>query len=176
MSGKKLKAYQVVYHQYLTLIRVGFFKKRRRFPLGDICSILDRRNVPVHFLSSTVSFAGDWTFYFGVELLSDERTEWLLDDLSLLDHRKELSLVSQIGMSLIYGPHFGEMPGVLGLLLRTLGNSGVTTLAVSASSSSLSCLFPAVQFKVAFESLSTIFETPFAYYREDGLENPATKG
>jgi aspartokinase len=176
MSEKKLKAYQVVYHQYLTLIRMGFFKERRICPLGDICSILGRREIPVHFLASTASFSGDFTFHFGVELLSDERTELLLDDLSLFENRKELSLISQIAMSLIYGPHFGEMPGVLALFLRTLENSGVTTLALSASASSLSCLFPAVQFKVALESLSAIFESPSAYYRENSQRETASKG
>lgn len=169
MSGTKLKAYKIVYHQYLTLIRMGFFKEQHPCPLGDICGILDRRSLAVRFLSSALSSQGALTLSFGVDLLSDDTTEGLIEELSIFGNRKERSLISQIGMSLIYGPHFGETPGLIGLFQSSLSSSGVTTPAVSASSSSLSCLFPAVQFRLALESLSNIFESPSAYYRMNGI-------
>jgi aspartokinase len=55
------------------------------------------------------------------------------------------------------------MPGIFGLTLSAFAGSGIIPLAISASSSSLSWLFPSGQFKKALEILHNIFEFPKAF-------------
>jgi aspartokinase len=95
-----------------------------------------------------------------VDLLSEETVDEVIEELGSLQNRNELSVISQVSMALIYGPHFGEVPGIAGLALSTLTDAGITILATSASASSISCLFPAMQFKAALETLHAVFEPP----------------
>ncbi|MFH0812073.1 MAG: hypothetical protein V2A69_04440 [Pseudomonadota bacterium] len=167
MPEEKIRIYKIVYYQFLTLLRMGFLPGSSP-PLGNLLGIFQRRDLPVRFFTSDVSPKGALALNLGVDLLAEEIVEALIDELCGLDNYHDLTLTSQTSMVMIYGPHFGEMPGIAGLTLSTLTRYGITPLALSASSSSISCLFPAVQFKSALESLNTIFEPPAPYFsRED---------
>jgi len=159
MDNEKLRVYKIVSHRFLTLIRIEF-KEGSTFPLGKILEIFQRRQLPIRFLCSDVTSEGKMVFNLGVDLLSEETVAGLIDELRDLENRNELSLISQVSMAMIYGPHFGEVPGIAGLMLSSLTGLGITPLAMSASASSFSCLFPSVQFKSAMETLTAVFEPP----------------
>jgi aspartokinase len=159
MFKEMIKAYKIVSSQFLTFVRMEFFRGFNS-PLGKILEVFQRRSLPIRFLASDVSSKGELTLNLGVDLLSEETIEELIDELRDPENRHELALISQTSMAMIYGPHFGEMPGIAGLTFSALTSAGVTLLAISASSSSLSCLFPSVQFKTALGTLNAIFESP----------------
>ena len=159
MNSEKIRAYRIVSHQFLTLVRIEF-SKGSDFPLGGIFEVFKQRNLLLRFLASEKSLHGEKTLYVGVDLLSEETVGELIDVLGGVETRNELALISQVGMAMLYGPHFGEMPGIFGLTFSAFAGSGIIPLATSASSSSLSWLFPSGQFKKALEILYSIFEFP----------------
>ena len=171
MVKGRIKAYKILSYQFLTLVRMAFFRDSHS-PLGKILKNFQRRSLPIRFFSSDVSSKGELTLNLGVDLLSEETVGEVIDELEVLENRYELSLISQVSMAMVYGPHFGEIPGIAGLTLSTLTASGITLLATSASSSSLSCLFPSVQFKRALENLYAIFEPPqeHLFWRDNRAE------
>ena len=163
MNGEKIKAYRIISHQFLTLVRMEF-SGCVDSPFRVILEIFTQRNLPLRFLSFEGSLKGENTLYLGVDLLSEERVGELIDALQGIKSRKELALISQVSMAMIYGPHFGEIPGILGQTFTAFTRSGIIPLSMSASSSSLSWLFPSGQFKKALEILHSIFEFPKAFF------------
>lgn len=159
MNEEKVKAYKIVNQQFLTLIRIELLRGSDS-PLEQILGVVRGRNIPIRFLASDRSSEGELTLCLGVDLLSEETVGDLIDKLGALQNRKDLALISQVSMAMIYGPHFGESPGIFGLTFSALTRAGINPLAISASSSSLSFLFPSVEFKGAIETLQVIFELP----------------
>ena len=160
MSNEKLQAYKIVSHQFLTLLRIEFIAQGNHTPLGMVVEGFQSRNIHIRFISSDLSTAGTVTLNIGVDLLSEEDKWEMLHELRTLQNRQEVALISQVSMAMIYGPHFGEMPGIAGAALSSLGQTGIVPLAASASASSLSDLFPSTQYKDAMEVLTAVFQPP----------------
>jgi aspartokinase len=168
MNNEKIRAYRIISHQFLTLVRIEF-PGGSDSPFGGIFEVFKQRNLSLRFLASEKSLRGEKTLYLGVDLLSEETVSELIDALREIENRKELALISHVSMAMLYGPHFGEMPGIFGLTFSAFAGSGIVPLAISASSSSLSWLFPSSQFKKALKILHGIFEFPKAF--SSGEEN-----
>jgi len=159
MNNEKIRAYRIISHQFLTLIRIEFSGGADSL-FGGVLEVFKKRNLLLRFLASEKALHGEKTLYLGVDLLSEETVGELIVDLQDIKNRKELALISQVSMAMLYGPHFGEMPGIFGLTFSAFAGSGIIPLAISASSSSLSWLFPSGQFKKALEILHGLFEFP----------------
>ena len=160
MMNENLRAYKIISHQFLTLVRIQFPVQDNHLPLGTIVEGLHAGNIPIRFISTDLSLDGSMTFNLGVDLLSDEVTGKLLEKLATVKNRSDLSFISQVSMALIYGPHFGEMPGIAGAALSSLRRSGIVPVASSASASSLSYLVPSTQFNVTINVLTEVFQPP----------------
>jgi len=171
MAQERIKAYKIVSYQFLTFVRMAFFSGSVA-PLSRVLENFQRRSLPVRFLATDVSPKGELELNLGVDLLSEELVDEMIEELESLQHRNDLSVISQVSMAMIYGPHFGEVPGIAGLTLSTLTSAGITILSTTASASSLSCLFPAMQFKAALGTLHAIFEPPQEnlYWRDNHAE------
>ncbi len=160
MKKEDLRAYKIVSRQFLTMLRIEFSTYGNHVPLGAVVQGLQCCNIPIRFLSSNLSTDGSMTFNIGVDLLSEEVKRDVLSHLGTLQQRREVSLISQVSMVMLYGPHFGEMPGIAGAAHSSLARAGVVPLATSASTSSISYLFSSSQFKAAVEVLTEVFQPP----------------
>ena len=65
-----------------------------------------------------------------------------------------------VAMLAIFGPHFGEQPGIAGVMFTTLASAGINTLAISTSVSTLSCLIDDAQVDEAIQVLEETFLPP----------------
>jgi aspartokinase len=73
---------------------------------------------------------------------------------------KEVVHDGEVGMVTIFGPHFGERPGVAGTMFSALASAGINILAISTSISSLSCLIDVDDMDAAMRALEEAFELP----------------
>jgi aspartokinase len=73
---------------------------------------------------------------------------------------KEVVHDGEVGMVTIFGPHFGERPGVAGTMFSALASVGINILAISTSISSLSCLIDVDDMDAAMRALEEAFELP----------------
>lgn len=71
-----------------------------------------------------------------------------------IEVRKEVALIT------LYGPHFGEIPGIASRIFSALAVDGVEILALSASFNSSLLVVPPESFSLALRSLNRIFEIP----------------
>jgi len=69
---------------------------------------------------------------------------------------------STVAMLAIFGPHFGERPGIAGAMFTALAAAGINTLSISTSVSTISCLIDAEQLDDAIQVLRETFLPPRA--------------
>jgi len=167
MNNKKIRAYRIISHQFLTLSRIEFPEGSDSL-LGKIFEIFKQRNLSLRFLASEKGSRDAKILYLGLDLLAEETVGELIDALRGIENHKEIALISPVSMAMLYGPHFGEMPGIFGLTFSAFVDSGIIPLAINASFSSLSWLFSSGQFKKALEVLHGIFEFPQAFSSGEG--------
>jgi aspartokinase len=75
---------------------------------------------------------------------------------------KEVVHTGEVAMIAVFGPHFGERPGVAGVMFSALASADINILAISTSISSLSCIIDAAQLDEAMQALQEAFERPRA--------------
>ena len=66
----------------------------------------------------------------------------------------------QVAMIAVFGPHFGERPGVAGVMFSALASADINILAISTSISSLSCIIDSRRLDEAVEALQVAFDQP----------------
>ena len=67
---------------------------------------------------------------------------------------------STVAMLAIFGPHFGERPGIAGAMFTALAAAGINTLSISTSVSTISCLIEDEQLDDAVQVLRETFLPP----------------
>ncbi len=73
---------------------------------------------------------------------------------------KEIVYNGEVGIVSMFGPHFGERPGIAGAMFSALASAGINILAISTSISSTSCLIDARDMDEAVRALEEAFELP----------------
>ena len=86
----------------------------------------------------------------------------VLESVSSSVGAKKVVHTGEVAMIAVFGPHFGERPGVAGVMFSALASAGINILAISTSISSLSCVIDAAQLDEAVQALQEAFERPRA--------------
>jgi aspartate kinase len=73
---------------------------------------------------------------------------------------KEIVYDREVGIVSMFGPHFGERPGIAGRMFSALASVGINILAISTSISSISCLIDINDMDEAIVALEETFELP----------------
>jgi aspartokinase len=73
---------------------------------------------------------------------------------------EEIVYHKEVGIVSMFGPHFGERPGIAGVMFAALASAGINILAISTSISSTSCLVDASDMDEAVQALEKAFELP----------------
>jgi len=73
---------------------------------------------------------------------------------------KEIVYDREVGIVSLFGPHFGERPGIAGRMFSALASVGINILAISTSISSISCLIDINDMDEAIVALEETFELP----------------
>ncbi len=73
---------------------------------------------------------------------------------------EEIVYDGEVGIVSMFGPHFGERPGIAGVMFSALASAGINILAISTSISSTSCLLDTDDMDDAVRVLEETFELP----------------
>jgi aspartokinase len=84
----------------------------------------------------------------------------VLEELRVQVPKMEVTYDREIGTVSIFGPHFGDRPGIAGAMFSTLAQAGINILAISTSISSVSCVLDAGDMDQAVRVLEEAFESP----------------
>jgi aspartate kinase len=74
---------------------------------------------------------------------------------------KALSYVPDVAVITLFGPHLREKPCVHALIFSSMASVGISSLAISTSISSVSCVMEGQHLHTATHALSEAFDAPF---------------
>lgn len=74
---------------------------------------------------------------------------------------KVISYTPDVAVITIFGPHLREKPLVHGMMFSCMATAGISSLAISTSISSVSCVVEGQHLTSTIQALAEVFDTPF---------------
>jgi len=84
----------------------------------------------------------------------------VLDEIKPNIDAKVVTYTPDVGVITVFGPHLREKPHVHGLMFSSIASQGISSLAISTSISSVSCVVEGQHLNSAVHALTEAFETP----------------
>jgi aspartate kinase len=159
MWGQKIKIGGIIQNRNLAKIGVMSIPDRPGVA-GAIFSALGERNINIPFIVHTIDLNNLDNI---VICVAREDLTVALEALNTVKETvgaKEIVYKGEVGILSMFGPHFGERPGIAGVMFSALASAGINILAISTSISSTSCLVDVDDMDEAIQSLEEAFELP----------------
>jgi aspartate kinase len=159
MRGQKIKIGGIIQNRNLAKIGVMSIPDRPGVA-GAIFSALGEKDINVPFIVHTIDLNSLDNLVICVA--GEDLTPALevLDTVKETIGAKEIVYDGEVGIVSMFGPHFGERPGIAGVMFSALASAGINILAISTSISSTSCLIDANDMDEAVQALEETFELP----------------
>jgi len=159
MAGQNIKIGGII--QKRNLAKIGILSiPDRPGVAGAIFGALGAHGINCPFIVHTIDLDNLDSI---VLCVSREQLDQALDVLETVKATvgaKDVVYDQEVGMIAIFGPHFGDRPGVAGSMFSALASVDINILAISTSISSLSCLIDASRMDDAIQALKQAFAQP----------------
>lgn len=159
MGGEKIRIGGIM--QNRNLAKIGIMSIPDRPGVGGVIfSALGAKGVHCPFIVHTIDANSLDNIVICVEQRHLPQSLEVLDRIKETVGAKEVIYKGEVGLVTVFGPHFGERPGIAGTMFSTLASVGINILAISASISSLACVIDADDMDEAVRALEEAFDLP----------------
>lgn len=159
MCGQKIKIGGII--QKRNLAKIGVMSIPDRPGVASaIFSALGARGVNISFIVHNIDLNNLDNIVFCVAQQDLPVALEVLNTVKETVGAKEIVYDREVGIISMFGPHFGERPGIAGMMFSALASAGINILAISTSISSTSCLIDASDMDEAVQALEKAFELP----------------
>jgi aspartate kinase len=159
MQGEKIKIGGIIQNRDLAKIGVMSIPDRPGVA-GAIFSALGARRINCPFIVHTIDLNNLDSIVICVARKHLKAALRVIATVEETVEAQEVVHDGQVGMISIFGPHFGQRPGVAGVMFSALAEAGVNIIAISTSISSLSCIIDVDDMDQAIEAIEEAFEMP----------------
>ena len=159
MRGQKIKIGGIIQNRNLAKIGVMSIPDRPGVA-GTLLSALGERGINVAFIVHTIDLNNLDNIVICVAPEDLAAALEVLNTIKETVGEKEIVYDREVGIVSIFGPHFGERPGIAGTMFAALASVGINILAISTSISTASCLIDVYDMDEAVQVLQETFELP----------------
>jgi aspartate kinase len=159
MRGQKIKIGGIIQSRNLAKIGVMSIPDRPGVA-GAIFSALGEKGINVPFIVHTIDLNSLDNLVICVAREDLTPALGALDTVKETIGAQEIVYDGEVGIVSMFGPHFGERPGIAGVMFSALASAGINILAISTSISSTSCLIDVNDMDEAVQALEETFELP----------------
>jgi aspartate kinase len=147
--------------QYRNLAKIGVMSiPDRPGVAGAIFSALGDSGINIPFIVHTIDLHDLDNIVICVAREDLTAALEVLDTVKETVGAEEILYDGEVGIVSMFGPHFGERPGIAGVMFSAMASAGINILAISTSISSTSCLLDADDMDDAVQVLEETFELP----------------
>jgi len=147
--------------QYRNLAKIGVMSiPDRPGVAGAIFSALGDKGINIPFIVHTIDLHDLDNIVICVAREDLSAALEVLDTVRETVGAEEIVYDGEVGIVSMFGPHFGERPGIAGVMFSAMASAGINILAISTSISSTSCLLDADDMDDAVQVLEQTFELP----------------
>ena len=159
MRGQKIKIGGIIQNRNLAKIGVMSIPDRPGVA-GALLGALGKRGINVAFIVHTIDLNNLDNIVICVAPEDLAAALEVLNTIKETVGEKEIVYDREVGIVSIFGPHFGERPGIAGTMFAALASVGINILAISTSISTASCLIDVYDMDEAVQVLQETFELP----------------
>ncbi len=159
MREQKIKIGGIIQNRHLAKIGVMSIPDRPGVA-GMLLSALGERGINVAFIVHTIDLNNLDNIVICVAPGDLAAALEVLSTIRETVGAKEIVHDQEVGIVSIFGPHFGERPGIAGMMFSALASAGINILAISTSISTASCLIDVYDMDEAVQALQEAFELP----------------
>jgi aspartokinase len=127
---------------------------------GAIFSALGAHGINCPFIVHTIDLDNLDSIVLAVSRQQLDEALEVLETVKTTVGARDVVYEEAVGMIAIFGPHFGDRPGISGIMFSALASAEINILAISTSISSLSCLIQASRMDDAIQALKQAFAQP----------------
>jgi aspartate kinase len=159
MQGEKIKIGGIIQNRDLAKIGIMSIPDRPGVA-GAILSALGARQINCPFIVHTIDLNNLDSIVICVARKNLKAALRVLATVEETIEAQDVVHDGQVGMISIFGPHFGQRPGIAGIMFSALAEAEVNILAISTSISSLSCIIDVDDMDRATAAIEGAFELP----------------
>ncbi len=152
---ERFKVFDILHHEYLCQINLAIAENSC---LADLFKQLEDREIRLKFIAFHQDNNRGTHLSFCVERSNLKPVQKML--LQYVVKEEDIHVFPDAGMIAVYGPHFGERPGIIDAMYNTLSSQGVKILAISTTASTSFFVIPALEIVRALGILKETFEIP----------------
>jgi aspartate kinase len=128
---------------------------------GTVFTAIAENGVNIELLVESFDIDECGNFAIVIDGKDLDRVMGLLEDLKSSIDAKIISYIPDVAVITVFAPHLREKPRIHGRMFSSIASMGVSSLAISTSLSSVSCVVEGPSLDIAIRSLSEIFDLPY---------------
>ncbi len=128
---------------------------------GTVLGTMGEEGINIEFLVESFDIDDCGNFSIIIDQKDLDRTLSVLESIRPNIDAKVLSYTPDVAVITVFGPHLRERPLIHGMMFSSIASVGISSLAISTSLSSVSCVVEGQYLDTALQALTQAFDTPF---------------
>jgi aspartate kinase len=128
---------------------------------GTVFGVMGENGINIELLAESFDIDDCGNFSIVIDQKDLDRALAVLEEIRPTVDAKVVSHTPDVAVITVFGPHLREKPRIHGLMFATIASLGISSLAISTSISSVSCVVEGRHLDTAARALSEAFEVPF---------------
>ena len=128
---------------------------------GAVLGALGGNGINIELLAQSFDLDDCGNFSLIIDQKDLDHAVALLDEIRPTIDAKAVSYTPDVAVITVFGPHLREKPRIHGLMFSSIASVGISSLAISTSISSVSCVVEGQHLDTAIQTLTEAFDAPF---------------
>ncbi len=128
---------------------------------GTVLEALGEKGINIELLVESFDLDDCGNFSLIIDHKDLDRALGVLDEIKSTIDAKVVSYTPDVAVITVFGPHLREKPRTHGMMFSCIASVGISSLAISTSISSVSCVVEGQHLDGAVQALTEAFDAPF---------------
>jgi aspartokinase len=128
---------------------------------GAVLGAMGEHGINIEFLVESFDLDECGNFSLVIDQKDLDRALALMEEIKPTIDAKVVSYTPDVAVITVFGPHLREKPRIHGMMFSSIASVGISSLAISTSISSVSCVVEGQHLNTAIHALRETFDAPF---------------
>jgi len=128
---------------------------------GTVMGAMGKNDINIELLVESFDLDDCGNFSLVIDQKDLDQAISVLEEIKLNIDARVVSYTPDVAVITVFGPHLREKPRIHGVMFSSIASVGISSLAISTSISSVSCVVEGQYLETAIQALSEAFDVPF---------------
>jgi aspartate kinase len=128
---------------------------------GAVLGVMGENDINIELLVESFDLDDCGNFALVIDQKDLDIALDLLEEIKPAIDAKVVTFTPDVAVITVFGPHLREKPRIHGIMFSSIASVGISSLAISTSISSVSCVLEGRHLETALRALTEAFDVPF---------------